>query len=339
MGKILKFLSNAKNKVFLSTCLAVHIISFIFYLQMGSVAVAVVNAISSLIYVILLITHYKDSDGSIVIAFFEIMCFSILSELLLSGNLGYMYFPLGMVSVISHLVSGKKTKIFLLQLVGIITTVIIFFIDADNIMIKIGPQVDYDEIRYCIIFSNILVALINMMYVSFLYLEGQERNRAALQYSIDHDPLTGLYNRRFFYAHVNDYESYKGKYAIAMMDIDNFKSINDNYGHKLGDAALVSMADILKASLNETDIAVRWGGEEFIVFMPDTDENIAFESLSAILEKIRNNVTTLDDKKVSFTVTIGLAVKSKIADFEKAINDADRRLYRGKNNGKNKIVK
>nr|MCR5747833.1 hypothetical protein [Lachnospiraceae bacterium] len=100
MDKILRVITNEKNKVFLCTCLCVHLISFCFFLYSGATALTVVNALSSIIYVILLRTDYWNKDVAIVIAFFEILVFSLLSELLSAGSMGYMFFPMGMVAVI-----------------------------------------------------------------------------------------------------------------------------------------------------------------------------------------------------------------------------------------------
>ncbi len=338
MYKVIKTLANEKNKVFLITCLCVHLIYFGFYLCTGSMGLAVLNILSSCIYIVLLLTSRKGSSTGVVIAFFEIMIFSILSELLTAGSMGYMYYPLGMVAVIFYLAEVKKNQIILLELIGVISTVVIFIIDIKNITIPIFPLVNYDNIRNSIILANILVALVNMLYVSFLYLEEQEKNRAALEYNLHHDQLTGLYNRRYFYMQIGALKRGQGEYGIALIDIDNFKSINDSYGHKAGDAALVTLSHILERHLHPKDVAVRWGGEEFIIFMPETDESTAHEQLTQILQAVRENILTLDGHSIAFTVTMGLSLHDDPAVYEYVINEADRKLYEGKNSGKNRII-
>ncbi|MCR5774668.1 MAG: GGDEF domain-containing protein [Lachnospiraceae bacterium] len=335
---MLKILTNAKNIVFLSTCLAVHLISLCFFLLTGSTSLAVINAISSSIYILLLITDVRNTDTGIVIAFFEILCFSLLSELLSDGSMGYMFFPLGMVAVIFYLASVGKKKMLLLQCSGIVTTIAVFIIDVNNITVRIGRQADYGDLRNIIILSNIVVALLNMLYVSLLYMEEQDRNRAALEYNINHDPLTGLYNRRYFYSQVRTGEEKPGKYAIALIDIDNFKKINDTYGHKYGDAALVSISRIMTEALSPDDMAVRWGGEEFVVFMPGIEEEKAYDKLSDILSAIRNEKITVDDLTITCTVTMGVAVSDDYSNYEKIIGEADLKLYEGKNSGKNRMI-
>jgi len=339
MGKIIRALADTKNRVFLSTCLCVHVAYLSFFWYSGATALAVLNAISASIYVTLLVSKSRDKDVSIVIAFFEILVFSMITETLLHEGMGFIFYSLGMVAVIFYLVELDKYKIMILQLFGILATIAIFFIDTKDITVEIGPQVDFSQEKNVILFVNILVALGNMLYVSLLYIDEQEKNKATLEYNMNHDQLTGLYNRRFFYSHVKQEDENPENYAIAMIDIDNFKKINDNYGHKTGDAALVSLSMILQQLSSPKDVVVRWGGEEFIIFMPETDEKMAYEKLLKIQDAVRNNKTVDEDQVVSFTVTIGLAVHDDLADYEKVINDADLKLYEGKNNGKNKIVK
>ena len=101
-----------------------------------------------------------------------------------------------------------------------------------------------------------------MVYVSYLYITEQEQNRAILEYNINHDQLTGLYNRRYFYSAIETITRSTGEFSLAMVDLDNFKKINDTYGHEFGDAVLKDLSDILMSSMGESDIAVRWGGDD-----------------------------------------------------------------------------
>nr|MCR5748072.1 GGDEF domain-containing protein [Lachnospiraceae bacterium] len=139
-------------------------------------------------------------------------------------------------------------------------------------------------------------------------------------------------------SYINDEKERIGNYAIALLDIDDFKCINDGFGHKVGDAALVSLSQILKSKLSPEDLAVRWGGEEFIVFMRDTDGEKAYEKISGILERIREEKIKADDRLISYTFTAGLASSDDISDCEKVIIEADSKLYIGKNSGKNRII-
>ena len=202
MSKMLQVFAKAKNTVFLSTCLYVHVTAFLYYLYLRADTLSVINFLSSLIYIALLLWK-RNSDRSIVIAHFEIIVFSIVCELLSVGTLGFMFYPMGMVAVIFYLVSLDKIKKLLLQLGGIVATIVVFLIDIRDVTISCNFVVEVGDGRNIIIFSNLLVMLINMVYVSFLYMAEQERNKEVLEYNINHDQLTGLYNRRFFYAAID----------------------------------------------------------------------------------------------------------------------------------------
>jgi len=157
------------------------------------------------------------------------------------------------------------------------------------------------------------------------------------------DFLTGLYNRRYFFDHItnlesNAKESFEDLY-LAMIDIDNFKSINDTYGHDDGDKAIVGLSEILRSNTHQEDLVARFGGEEFCIAYLSQDDNIAIE----ILERIRKNVEnfrfqTQSGLEVGFTVSIGLTKHADEAEINDTINESDLNLYKAKENGKNQII-
>jgi len=155
------------------------------------------------------------------------------------------------------------------------------------------------------------------------------------------DFLTNLFNRRhFFEVGKKFYENYRRnalKFVTAMIDIDNFKSINDTYGHSTGDRVLVVLSETLISSLRATDIVARFGGEEFCILSNDL---VLGEGI-LVFERIRKKCAdiSLDTPKgpLSFTISIGLT-GSIGESFDDMINTADKLLYKAKNSGKNKVV-
>lgn len=150
------------------------------------------------------------------------------------------------------------------------------------------------------------------------------------------DPLTGLYNRRCFYDRMN-YEMEKMKrtklpLSLALIDIDNFKAINDTYGHLEGDRVLVQLAGIFKVQARSGDTIVRWGGEEFAIILPETDKNGAM----ACAERVRGLVEGSDWKYI-VTVSVGITTVCQEDDAEKIMSIADRALYKAKER-KNMVV-
>jgi len=159
------------------------------------------------------------------------------------------------------------------------------------------------------------------------------------------DPLTGLFNRRFLDQRLSEELASARRYGIPlsvlMIDIDHFKKINDSFGHQTGDEVLVSVANTLSAELRDSDVIVRFGGEEFLVIAPHTPVENAVglaERLRAVTEA--QDVRTLRGSDgVQFTISVGVATFNEAADTAEALVEAaDGNLYRAKNGGRNQVV-
>lgn len=153
------------------------------------------------------------------------------------------------------------------------------------------------------------------------------------------DPLTGVMNMRAF-SEVVDYEMLRlqrenSAYSLAYLDLDNFKAVNDRYGHSKGDELLKSVVDCLVINLRKTDMVARAGGDEFILFFPSTGQ----ESVRVVLEKIREKLLDLAASN-NWPVTVSMGVltcKGGLCALEDIINAADKLMYDVKASGKNNI--
>lgn len=151
------------------------------------------------------------------------------------------------------------------------------------------------------------------------------------------DDLTGLSNRRHFVERAREAIAVARRYgqwcSFAVIDIDRFKKVNDQRGHQAGDEALVSLAAVLKANLRTTDLAARFGGDEFVVLMPLTDP----EAGRAAAERIRH-AATRDVSGMAFTVSVGVAsLKGDEAVLEELMARADQALYDAKRSGRDRV--
>ena len=117
------------------------------------------------------------------------------------------------------------------------------------------------------------------------------------------------------------------------------KKINDTYGHETGDKVLAAVSKCIESCLPQNGVAVRWGGEEFVLYLPQMDNAHALELLSNFRAKLAEQVVYYKNSKVSITATIGLSTGENIADYEEYIRQADEKLYWGKKHGKNQVVK
>ncbi|CAO95650.1 GGDEF domain-containing protein [Erwinia tasmaniensis] len=154
------------------------------------------------------------------------------------------------------------------------------------------------------------------------------------------DPLTGLYNRRGLQNRLeNVIDNHTGNHYVLLLDIDNFKSYNDNYGHAMGDQALTRVSVAIRDAVRSRDIVTRYGGEEFLVILTNVNEAIALKQA----ERVRQFVLDLEiphrfNDKVATHVTISVGVAPLIAnDFDKALAHADRALYLAKSQGRNTV--
>jgi len=155
------------------------------------------------------------------------------------------------------------------------------------------------------------------------------------------DFLTGLYNRRYFFTNMNEYienNEEQQNYAIAMVDIDFFKKINDTHGHDNGDKVIVALANILTSNTNQHDIVSRFGGEEFCIILKDIDKDKAEDILNRLRETVENTIVYTDkNEKISFTISTGAVMNSE-KSLNDSIVDADAMLYQAKETGRNKVI-
>ncbi len=156
------------------------------------------------------------------------------------------------------------------------------------------------------------------------------------------DPLTDLYNRRYFYERGwNEYvraRRYKHYLAVIMLDLDFFKKINDNYGHVCGDMVLVKVANLFSQTLRDVDLVARFGGEEFIILIPETDHAGVESVAQRIRQEIYDTPMKHNDKNFNISASLGVAfIEDVSGDFETMINQADIALYCAKENGRNQV--
>lgn len=169
----------------------------------------------------------------------------------------------------------------------------------------------------------------------------QQQSNKLLQLATT-DSLTGLFVRRYFNEKANTEftkcRRYKGVFSLLMIDIDNFKLINDKYGHSCGDTILSAFSKKLKESLRETEIVARWGGEEFIVLVLESSSEICADLSEKLVKLPQNTKVLVGDEIISFTVSIGGAtLKDEDDSVENLINRADQLLYKAKQEGRNRF--
>lgn len=165
-----------------------------------------------------------------------------------------------------------------------------------------------------------------------------ERSRKKLEDLSIKDSLTSLFNRRYIYRtlkqEINRVKRFNREFTILMIDIDDFKVINDTYGHIKGDEVLKEMSEILLINLRNIDVLGRYGGEEFMVILPETNSNEAY----FVAERMRRAIEKTKIKELQLTISIGVAQYINGEEYKATIERADKGLYEAKRTGKNKVV-
>lgn len=260
--------------------------------------------------------------------------------LLLSGgvnNTGLMWAVMLVPGFIN--LYGHKAGAATLLAIGGITALILFYPDFP------GLAADYDtayRMRFIAVFGALtaLTALLDSnrhQTQKLLYRLTQE-----LESHASTDTLTGLANRREAYRAMNQLDRRSrqptGCYTVLIGDLDHFKAINDTYGHAFGDRVLRDVAEVLRNNTRSGDIVARWGGEEFLVLLPNTD----LRGGSTLAEKLRRKVEELSDCysppvkiSISFGVAEGNPSRSTLGQL---LAEADARMYRAKEGGRNQVV-
>ncbi len=193
-------------------------------------------------------------------------------------------------------------------------------------------DIDYSSFRYFDIMISELLAIFKMKY------QYTEKEFMSVL-----DGLTGLYNRRQFEISLeqehNRTKRHPSDFSLAILDIDFFKKVNDTYGHQYGDYVLKTVADLMKQSFRKTDLLYRYGGEELIMIMPETN----IEGAQIPVQRLRRMVEEYDfdynGVKAKVTVSIGLTMNyQNLATSADILKSADQALYRAKEGGRNRVV-
>ncbi|MDD5439866.1 MAG: diguanylate cyclase, partial [Candidatus Omnitrophica bacterium] len=217
------------------------------------------------------------------------------------------------------------------------TSVLIAFSIVAYTLIKKKILMDYFGPFFLVITVSVIIYVIRYASIAI--------ENSILQQQANTDELTGLYNYRFFTARLR-IEMDKAKLenttvAIALLDIDHFKEVNDAYGHEMGNVVLRTIASTIKANVRNDDIVVRYGGEEFCVIMPGIAQDDALQFAERLRRAVKDNRFTVGlDKQLQVTVSVGLSFAGPFGQKKHAamiIQEADRALYDSKNAGRDRV--
>lgn len=274
--------------------------------------------------------------GISILSAVAIVTGSHFSMVLLAFIFMFLFSPaMVFLGVISVLAGIKYAKYFVIASIAAI-------IGATLTVLVVWGQIPYSIWAYRAVDIGMMIdaVLLALALADQFRISQEEKNKAERLAQID--PLTGLYNRRAFYELVTPIWRTKARkhhnMAAIILDIDRFKSINDRHGHAFGDDVLIRIAETIKKAARRRDIAARWGGEEFIIILPETDLSEAVFVAERLREQIAETRLRCEDAHVSFTASFGVAHrKENDVTLDDLISAADDHLYRAKKLGRDRV--
>ncbi|WP_428739573.1 GGDEF domain-containing protein [Sulfurimonas sp.] len=319
------------NGFFFIGIIAFIVFGFINFFVTQNYLVSLLDAIALMVFLLsfsdLKKTQHINKAATIGIALISIFMFTfaIINHNQSFGLIWSIFFPIFAMVMMGH----KKGLI-----ASLIYYIILYSILFYGLFYWENSSWDMLSLVRLVITSFVLMFAIFIMEYSVYKMEINLQNISIT------DQLTGLYNRREIDETMQKkyecFQRYEMCLSICIIDIDNFKQVNDTYGHATGDNVLVQLSEILKENTRKTDTVGRWGGEEFIVIMPHTDINNAFEHIKQIKQKINS----FQFEEIGhLTCSFGMSeAEHREENVEQLFLKADKKLYEAKNSGKDKIV-
>jgi len=252
--------------------------------------------------------------------------------------------------IVSVIMLIKPLYSILITLIGCFAIYFALPLTLHNPILLASVRVNaFSTMFLCLVISNVMwrgnLSRILQSMIIQKQKEDLEKKNIELEYLAYFDSLTGMYNRRRF-EELFEQELYLMNElgfdsSLAIMDVDFFKEVNDNYGHHSGDEVLKSVCKILKENLNENDLIARWGGEEFSILFSKTNLKEAEKIAQKLKNIIQSQTYEIGDNKIKLTASFGVSAINRKMNVKKAIEDcyhkADSALYDAKQNGRNRV--
>lgn len=253
------------------------------------------------------------------------------------ANMG-VYLVLGIVALAVYFPRPYHVLAIVVAILVDVTVILLFYFYPGSIEeMTIESQIGTMICSYVIVVTATAVMLCALIYQYTLQREQIVTISRKLEYAANRDALTGVYNRRYLIHTLNQWMSTEDKqFLVVLVDIDNFKEINDTYGHVYGDEVLVELARLMEENIGEKGIAARYGGEEFMALFEETDRERAVEIMNRINRGLGRY--SMKTRKITITFSGGLVEYKTDGRLDELFRNADRKLYEAKNRGKNQVI-
>lgn len=319
--------------------IAVHLVLIPLFFSLGLKFLAFLNVISSAMWIMgWRYNRLGNYELAIILMISEVVMHTIFVVPALGWHAGFQYYLLGAIpfSLFNNKFNGKA-----IILISVSLCVTFVVLDAKTHDLLQNPALSASLIRI-MNYTNIVISFTAVALISYYFRLASITLEDELEKLAHTDSLTGLYNRRRMQEILELQRSVSARsglgFTLVFVDIDHFKKFNDTYGHCCGDYILCEAAFFMKNHLRQGDALARWGGEEFLMMLPNTN----IEGARTIAEKIRRAIAEkrfeLAGQAFSVTMTFGLAEHEDETSIDESLKRADDALYRGKEAGRNLIM-
>ncbi|MCL2573145.1 MAG: GGDEF domain-containing protein [Defluviitaleaceae bacterium] len=333
-----------KIQTYLSILIAVaafmHIFIGVYFWWLDLMPIVILSVIDVLVYAVaFLICRAGKTRVASFIFVIKVMMYSVIATYLFGITINAHWFALvAALPAVLYLDFTKIQKYTILVLVPIIVNVQLVF----PLMFP-TPFDMADNAFLGFFFANVIMSCFAMIIAVHVLITRkidsmQSKEIEDYKHMSNVDPLTELSNRRYAELYFEKLkEDDQEPFLFCLIDIDNFKHVNDTHGHEIGDKVLLTVSDILQKSTRQTDLVCRWGGEEFLIGLSKCDVKCGENILNKIRKAVEESVvhTELGDIKITIT---GGASYLEDGEIKVALENCDKNLYEGKRNGKNVIV-
>ena len=315
---------------------SVDVAFFFIFLILGSPILAWINVVSVAMYVYAYLAFkQRRNQLAVLLIRIEVLVHAGLGTVLIGWGSGFHYFLLMFIPALFVSMRARSAWIY----AGLLW---VYYVGLYVLMWFISPlQPISSSSLLAVHVFNLTVVFCMFGYLALFYVVTVTRAHKSLARMATTDSLTGLFNRRHMIELAEKilarHHRRPSNLTLMLMDIDHFKQVNDLYGHDTGDRVLEAVSQSLQCSMREQDFIGRWGGEEFLSILPDTDFSQATDSAERIRKAVQALEIYSNGKKVSVTLSIGVTQYRAEEVLSDAIARADYALYEGKSSGRNRV--
>jgi len=315
---------------------AVDCIYFLFFLAVGSSLLAWMNVVSVAMYsTAYYLVRRRHLHFAVVLVWLEAFPHAAIGTLMLGWESGFHYLLLMFIPSVAMTASKRRLQVFLIAL-------LVFLGALDAVSRMWGPMAPIPQASLITLkWLNISFFVVMFSALASYYRQKITKAEKRLKVLATVDALTGLNNRSHFESdaeqHIARYQRNGISSAVVIADVDFFKKVNDTFGHEGGDQVLVAVSRLLKSELREVDSLARWGGEEFVFLMHETELAEAIAVTERIRRAVEDSAVSHQGTEIRCTMSFGVTLLRPNDTLGDALARADRALYRSKTQGRNRV--